>query len=86
MTDNVKEIRWGRVIDGRVVEVLDEADDGHPAAWFHEDTLHEWQIIPNDQQQTNSNNTSSNNQINTIIQILVPMGYFKKDPSMECLV
>ena len=49
MTDNVKEIRWGRVIGGRVVEVLDEADDGHPAAWFHEDTLHEWQIIPNDQ-------------------------------------
>lgn len=38
--------RWGRVINGHVVEILDELDDGDPTTWFHPDALDGWQVIP----------------------------------------
>lgn len=38
--------RWGRMINGYVVEILDEIDDGDPSTWFHPDALEGWQVIP----------------------------------------
>lgn len=38
--------RWGRVVNGYVVEILDEIDDGDPTTWFHPDALEGWQVIP----------------------------------------
>ena len=38
--------RWGRMVDGYVVEIIDEIDDGDPSTWFHPDTLENWIVIP----------------------------------------
>ena len=38
--------RWGRVVNGYVVEILDEIDDGDPTTWFHPEALEGWQVIP----------------------------------------
>jgi hypothetical protein len=38
--------RWGRMVNGYVVEILDELDDGDPTTWFHPDALEGWQVIP----------------------------------------